>query len=166
MIDDKGYRHNVGIVLCNERNQLFWARRVNQGGWQFPQGGVKNGEAPDDAMYRELYEELGLKPEQVELMGKTGDWAYYDLPERFIRRGSLPLCVGQKQIWYLLRFTGSEEDICFDCSDKPEFDRWRWVDYWEPAFDVIYFKRDVYLSALTEMWSFLYPGITPTLPKS
>jgi len=166
MIDDKGYRHNVGIVLCNDRNQLFWARRVNQGGWQFPQGGVQEGEAPDDAMYRELYEEIGLKPAQVELMGKTGDWAYYDLPERFIRRGSLPLCVGQKQIWYLLRFTGNEDDISFDCSDQPEFDRWRWVDYWEPAFDVIYFKRDVYLSALTEMWSFLYPGITPNLPKN
>jgi len=166
MIDDKGYRHNVGIVLCNDRNQLFWARRVNQGGWQFPQGGVQEDEAPDDAMYRELYEEIGLKPNQVELMGKTGDWAYYDLPERFIRRGSLPLCVGQKQIWYLLRFTGNEGDISFDCSDQPEFDRWRWVDYWEPAFDVIYFKRDVYLSALTEMWSFLYPGITPNLPKN
>lgn len=166
MIDDKGYRHNVGIVLCNDRNQLFWARRANQGGWQFPQGGINEGESPDEAMYRELYEEIGLKECQVEVLGKTGDWAHYDLPERFIRQGSLPLCVGQKQIWFMLKLLGDESQIRFDCSDTPEFDSWRWVEYWEPAFDVVYFKRNVYLSALTEMWTLLFPGVTPKMPKN
>ena len=166
MIDDNGYRCNVGIILCNGNNKLFWARRANQDGWQFPQGGIDDNETPDEAMYRELYEEIGLKPEQVEVIGRTSEWAYYDLPERFVRRNSFPICKGQKQIWYMLRLLGEEEDIHFDSTSTPEFDNWRWVDYWEPAFDVVHFKRNVYLSALTEMWTLLFPGITPNLPKN
>lgn len=165
MIDDDGYRRNVGIILCNQHNKLFWARRANQTGWQFPQGGMDEGETPEQAMYRELYEEIGLNSESVELIGRTGEWVYYDLPKQFIRKDSFPLCKGQKQIWFMLRFVGDETHISFDKTDSPEFDRWRWADYWEPAFDVVHFKRNVYLSALTEMWSCLFPGITPNLHK-
>jgi putative (di)nucleoside polyphosphate hydrolase len=165
MIDDNGYRQNVGIILCNQRNKLFWARRSNHNGWQFPQGGIDEGETPEQAMYRELYEEIGLKPEQVEVVGRTGEWTYYDLPKRYVRTGNLPICKGQKQIWFMLRLVADEKDISFNTTDKPEFDRWRWVDYWEPAFDVVHFKRNVYLSALTEMWSSLFPGIAPSLNK-
>jgi len=165
MIDEDGYRHNVGIILCNGRNKLFWARRANQEGWQFPQGGINEGETPSQAMFRELYEEIGLKQHQVEIIGRTGEWVYYDLPKRFVRHNSFPFCKGQKQVWYMLRLKGDENDISFDTTNTPEFDQWRWVDYWEPAFDVVYFKRNVYLSALTEMWSQLFPGITPHLPR-
>lgn len=165
MIDEDGYRLNIGIILCNDENKLFWARRAGQDGWQFPQGGMKEGEEPDEAMYRELYEEVGLEPHQVEIITRTGGWVRYDLPERFIRYNSFPLCVGQKQIWYLLRFLGEDEDVCFDRTDTPEFDCHRWVDYWEPAFDVVYFKRNVYMKALTEMWGSLFPGIMPSVPN-
>ncbi len=165
MIDEDGYRRNVGIILCNQQNKLFWARRANQTGWQFPQGGMDEGETPEQAMYRELYEEIGLTSKSVEVIGRTGEWVYYDLPKRFIRSNSFPICKGQKQIWFLLRLLDDEQKICFETTEKPEFDRWRWAEYWEPAFDVVYFKRNVYLSALTEMWSHLFPGITPNLHK-
>lgn len=163
MIDDNGYRRNVGIILCNQQNKLFWARRVNQSGWQFPQGGIDEGETYEQAMYRELHEEIGLKPEHVEIICQTREWVYYDLPQRFIRSGNLPVCKGQKQIWFMLRLVGEEGNISFNATDTPEFDCWRWVEYWEPAFDVVYFKRNVYLSTLTEMWSSLFPGITPNI---
>ena len=114
-------------------------------------------------MFRELHEEIGLKPEHVEIVGKTREWVYYDLPKRFVRMDSFPICKGQKQIWFMLRLVGDEREISFDTTDTPEFDSWRWADYWEPAFDVVHFKRNVYLSALTEMWSFLFPGITPSI---
>lgn len=165
MIDEDGYRLNIGIILCNAENKLFWARRTGQDGWQFPQGGMKEGEKPDEAMYRELHEEVGLERHHVKIITRTGDWFRYDLPERFIRYNSFPLCIGQKQIWYLLRFIGDESDIRFDCSDTPEFDDFRWVEYWEPAFDVVYFKRSVYMQALTEMWGSLFPGIVPSIPN-
>ncbi|MEO1889194.1 MAG: RNA pyrophosphohydrolase [Cycloclasticus sp.] len=165
MIDDDGYRRNVGIILCNQQNKLFWARRANQSGWQFPQGGMDEGETHEEAMYRELHEEIGLKPEHVEILCQTREWVYYDLPKRFIRSGSLPVCKGQKQIWFMLRLVGDESQIRFDVTDTPEFDSWRWADYWEPAFDVVHFKRNVYLSALTEMWSSLFPGITPNIHR-
>jgi len=165
MIDEDGYRRNVGIILCNQQNKLFWARRANQTGWQFPQGGMDEGETPEQAMYRELYAEIGLTSKSVEVIGRTGEWVYYDLPKRFIRSNSFPICKGQKQIWFLLRLLDDEQKICFETTEKPEFDRWRWAEYWEPAFDVVYFKRNVYLSALTEMWSHLFPGITPNLHK-
>jgi len=165
MIDEDGYRRNVGIILCNQQNELFWARRANQTGWQFPQGGMDEGATPEQAMYRELYEEIGLTSKSVEVIGRTGEWVYYDLPKRFIRSNSFPICKGQKQIWFLLRLLDDEQKICFETTEKPEFDRWRWAEYWEPAFDVVYFKRNVYLSALTEMWSHLFPGITPNLHK-
>jgi len=163
MIDENGYRHNVGIILCNQQNQLFWARRANQSGWQFPQGGIDEGETPEQAMYRELYEEVGLSVDQVELIGRTSEWVYYDLPKRFVRKDAFRSCIGQKQIWFMLRLLEDDNKISFDTGSVPEFDSWRWTDYWEPAFDVVHFKRNVYLSALTEMWSSLFPGVTPNL---
>ncbi|ORU93018.1 MAG: RNA pyrophosphohydrolase [Cycloclasticus sp. symbiont of Poecilosclerida sp. N] len=165
MIDDDGYRQNIGIILCNHENKLFWARRANQSGWQFPQGGMNEGETHEEAMYRELYEEIGLKPKHVEVLCQTRKWAYYDLPKRFIRTGSFPVYKGQKQIWFMLRLVGDEDNISFDTTDTPEFDSWRWADYWEPAFDVVHFKRNVYLSALTEMWSSAFPSITSDIYK-
>ncbi|MGX2030540.1 MULTISPECIES: RNA pyrophosphohydrolase [Methylocaldum] len=164
MIDADGYRLNVGIVLCNNDGRVFWARRVGMRSWQFPQGGIKLNEAPEAAMYRELYEEVGLKKHDVQLIGRTGDWLRYDLPERYIRKHSFPLCIGQKQLWYILRLSSEESKIRLDCSERPEFDAWCWVDYWYPVSDVVYFKRQVYRQALTELGNYLTPGTVSTSP--
>ena len=148
MIDPDGYRPNVGIVLMHPDGRVFWARRVRRDGWQFPQGGMNTDETPLEAMYRELYEETGLQPEHVAVLGVTPGWLRYRLPPRAIRRNDRLVCIGQKQVWYLLRFTGTDADLRLDLTDKPEFDGWRWVSYWYPLGQVVTFKRGVYARAL------------------
>ena len=101
MIDADGFRPNVGIVVLGPNKQVLWAKRVGQDAWQFPQGGIQRGESPEDALYRELHEELGLKQHDVEVMGCTQGWLRYRLPLRYIRRNKKPLCIGQKQKWFL-----------------------------------------------------------------
>ncbi|PLY17228.1 MAG: RNA pyrophosphohydrolase [Sedimenticola sp.] len=161
MIDSEGFRPNVGIIICNHQNQLFWGRRVGQNAWQFPQGGIKEQETPEEAMFRELEEEVGLSRLQVEILGTTDDWLRYRLPKRYIRHHCQPLCIGQKQRWFLLRVKCNETDFCLDSSTKPEFDHWRWVKYWHPLREVVYFKRKVYARALEELAPLLFPDGTP-----
>ena len=151
MIDPDGYRPNVGIVLMHPDGRVFWARRVHRDGWQFPQGGMNSDETPLEAMYRELREETGLLPEHVEVLGATPGWLRYRLPQRAIRRHDRLVCIGQKQVWFLLRLTGQESDLRLDLTDKPEFDHWRWVDFWYPVEHVVTFKRGVYSSALRHL---------------
>ena len=139
MIDPDGFRPNVGIILTNELGQVLWARRIGQDSWQFPQGGIHHNESPEQALYRELHEEVGLLPEDVEILACTRGWLRYRLPQRLIRNHSQPICVGQKQ---------------------PEFDGWRWVSYWYPLGQVVPFKRDVYRRAMKE----LAPRLLTTLP--
>lgn len=158
MIDENGYRANVGMIIINKENKVFWGRRVGQQSWQFPQGGVDDDESPLDAMYRELWEETGLKPEHVELLSETNDWLAYDLPKRY-QRNTSPLCIGQKQKWFLLRLVVDDESIDFSQGHKAEFDAFRWVNYWYPIRKVIYFKRGVYRNALNELSR--EAGITP-----
>ena len=157
MIDRDGYRPNVGIILCNANNQVFWGKRIREHSWQFPQGGIKYGESPEQAMYRELMEEVGLSPHHVKILGRTRDWLRYDVPSTWVRREWRGSYRGQKQIWYLLRLTGRECDVYLRANHKPEFDAWRWHDYWAPVDEVIDFKRDVYLGALQELARFLRP---------
>lgn len=151
MIDADGFRPNVGIVIANERGQVLWTRRVGQDAWQFPQGGISDGESPEQALYRELYEEVGLEQGDVELLACTRGWLRYRLPQRLIRRGNKPLCIGQKQKWFLLRMRGDEGKIRFDRGHKPEFDHWQWVSYWYPLGQVVSFKREVYRRAMKEL---------------
>jgi len=157
VIDSQGYRANVGIVLSNGEGRLLWARRIGQDAWQFPQGGISVDETPEEAMYRELREEIGLDTEHVKVIGQTSDWIRYRLPKRFIRHNSKPLCIGQKQIWFLLNFVGAENQVRFDCCDKPEFDRWRWINYWDPVDQVVSFKRRVYSAVLKEFEPIVKP---------
>lgn len=152
VIDADGFRPNVGIILSNSQGQLLWARRIGgQDAWQFPQGGINPNETPEQALYRELYEEVGLKPSDVEILACTKGWLRYRLPHRLVRQNSQPTCVGQKQKWFLLRFKGDETSVQFENGGKAEFDDWRWVNYWYPLGKVVAFKRDVYRRALREL---------------
>ena len=151
MIDSEGFRPNVGIILANEYGQVLWAKRIGHNAWQFPQGGIQYGESPEDALFRELYEEVGLLPEHVEIVAQTRGWLRYRLPYRYIRSDSNPVCIGQKQKWFLLRLIGSTKHICLNTTDPAEFDEWQWVSYWYPLGQVVNFKKDVYRRALTEL---------------
>ncbi|GAB6034501.1 RNA pyrophosphohydrolase [Galenea microaerophila] len=151
MIDDQGYRSNVGIIIVNKEGKLFWGKRVHQDAWQFPQGGIRPHETPQQAAFRELKEEVGLSPSDVRVIGKTEDWLYYDLPSHLIRHHSHPVCVGQKQIWFMFGLVADDKAIQLETHTIPEFEDWRWVDYWLPVQDVVDFKRGVYQKALTEL---------------
>tara|TARA_R110002072_G_scaffold269868_2_gene429410 strand:- start:146225 stop:146737 length:513 start_codon:yes stop_codon:yes gene_type:complete len=152
MIDAEGFRPNVGIIICNPRGQVLWAKRIGQDAWQFPQGGIRQGERLQQAMYRELKEEVGLEARDVEILSSTRDWLYYQLPRHFIRQHSNPVCIGQKQKWFLLSLRGEESRICLSNPDMAaEFDDWRWVSFWYPLSQVIDFKREVYRQALKQL---------------
>ena len=155
MLDREGFRPNVGIILLNARNEVFWGKRLRTHSWQFPQGGIKYGESPEQAMLRELHEEVGLRPEHVRILARTRDWLRYEVPDHFIRRDARGHYRGQKQIWFLLRLMGRDSDLDLRATDHPEFDAWRWNEYWVPLDLVIEFKRDVYQMALNELARFL-----------
>jgi putative (di)nucleoside polyphosphate hydrolase len=156
MLDKDGYRPNVGIILVNPRNEVFWGKRIREHSWQFPQGGIDRGETPEQAMYRELHEEVGLQPEHVRIIGRTRDWLRYEVPQNWVRREWRGHYRGQKQIWFLLRLIGKDSDVCLRATEHPEFDAWRWHDYWIPLDAVIEFKRGVYQQALTELSRLLF----------
>ncbi|VAW34264.1 Adenosine (5')-pentaphospho-(5'')-adenosine pyrophosphohydrolase [hydrothermal vent metagenome] len=118
MIDIDGYRPNVGIILLDNNGKVFFAKRYQDNGWQFPQGGINTDETNEEAMYRELYEEIGLKPEHVELIGSTPGWLRYKLPKKYQRKHSKPLCIGQKQVWFLLKFIGDESVFSLSFSES------------------------------------------------
>ena len=165
-IDAEGYRANVGIVLMRDSGEVFLGQRTGGRGWQFPQGGVRQGEPVEQALFRELQEEIGLTEKHVTLAAATADWLRYRLPKRYVRRGRGPTCIGQKQRWFLLRVAVPEADLRFDFArtNEPEFDDWRWANYWEPVREVIYFKRPVYMRMLTELAPRAFPGGAPAHP--
>jgi len=151
VIDPDGYRPNVGIVLMRDDGSVFWARRISRDGWQFPQGGMNTDETPREAMFRELREETGLAPEHVEVLAATPGWLRYRLPRRCVRQGERPVCVGQKQVWFLLRLVADDSAVRLDLTDSPEFVEFRWVDFWYPLLHVVSFKREVYQQALQHL---------------
>ena len=148
MIDFDGYRPNVGIVICNRKGQVLWAKRYGQNSWQFPQGGINDNESAEQAMYRELYEEVGLQPKDVKVLYASKHWLRYKLPKRLLRYDSKPVCIGQKQRWFLLQLVGDEKNINMNTTKSPEFDGWRWVSFWYPVRQVVSFKKDVYRKAM------------------
>jgi putative (di)nucleoside polyphosphate hydrolase len=164
VIDTDGFRANVGIVLMRDGGEVFLGRRTGGRGWQFPQGGIRRGEPLEDALYRELHEEVGLMSRDVELIGRTDRWLRYRLPSRYVRRNRTPVCIGQKQRWCLLRLKQRDAPFAFDRTEAPEFDSWRWTSYWEPVREVIYFKRPVYKRALLELAPLAFPQGMPALP--
>lgn len=150
MIDNDGFRPNVGIILANERGQVLWAKRVGQDAWQFPQGGIESHESPEEALYRELREEIGLEKDSVEVVGSTKGWLRYRLPKRMLRQNASGF-VGQKQKWFLLKMLSDDKTVTFERSKTPEFDLWQWVTYWYPLGQVVSFKQDVYRKAMKEL---------------
>ena len=164
VIDPDGFRANVGIVLMRGAGEVFLGRRAGGRGWQFPQGGMREGESLEEAVFRELDEEIGLGREDVELVGHTARWLRYRLPARYVRRKQQPLCIGQKQRWFLLRLRREPMEFDFERTDEPEFDEWRWASFWDPVREVIYFKRGVYQRALLELAPLAFPGGVPPLP--
>ncbi len=161
MIDVDGYRPNVGIIISNQQGQLLWAKRIGQDAWQFPQGGIQKGENAEQAMYRELHEEVGLYPEDIEIVASTRGWLRYRLPKNLLRPRSRAKFIGQKQKWFLLRLVADDQKIDLKHSGSPEFDGWRWVSYWYPMSAVVPFKKDVYRSALRELLRPLEKAMTP-----
>ena len=155
MIDSDGYRANVGIIILNDEGKVFFGKRIGQQAWQFPQGGIDEGESPEQAMYRELFEEVGLKPEAVDVLARTEEWLKYEIPGNLIRKRSYPRCIGQKQIWFLLKMLVPDDAISLVENDPQEFDAWEWVDFWYPPTQVIEFKQDVYKRALRELADFV-----------
>jgi putative (di)nucleoside polyphosphate hydrolase len=151
VIDEQGFRPNVGIILANSRGDLLWARRRGQNAWQFPQGGIHEDETPEQAMYRELGEEVGLEESDVEMLACTAGWLKYRLPPQFMRHRKNPNFVGQKQKWFLLRLVSEDQRVRVDAHATPEFDQWRWVSYWYPLGQIVAFKREVYRRALWEL---------------
>lgn len=166
MIDSDGFRANVGIVLLNDRAQAFWGRHVGMSAWQFPQGGIKKNETPTIAMFRELEEEVGLRSDHVEVIGCTQGWLRYRLPKQYIRHHQKPLCIGQKQRWFVLRLAAAEKHVDLNLTSEPEFDDWCWIDYWKPLNSVVSFKREVYEQALSELAPLVRETTAANIPLS
>lgn len=164
LIDADGFRANVGIILMRDNGEVFLGRRTGGRGWQFPQGGMREGESLEQALYRELHEEIGLTSADVKLLGRTERWLRYRLPARYVRRHHHPVCIGQKQRWFLLTLQRENATFAFDSTTEPEFDEWRWTSYWEPVREVIYFKRAVYVKALEELAPVAFTRGAPAAP--
>ncbi len=163
-IDQDGFRANVGIVLMRADRSVFLGGRTGGRGWQFPQGGMQPQETPEQALYRELREEVGLEPGDVQIVASSRRWLRYRLPRQYVRRNSMPICIGQKQRWFLLLLSSPETHVRFDATGQPEFETGQWVNYWTPVREVIYFKRAVYARALHELARLAFPDDPPPLP--
>ncbi|GLR08335.1 hypothetical protein GCM10007905_10540 [Mixta theicola] len=108
-------------------------------------------------MYRELFEEVGLHRKDVRLLASTRNWLRYKLPKRLVRWDTKPVCIGQKQKWFLLQLMCNDADINMQTSSTPEFDGWRWVSFWYPVRQVVSFKRDVYRRVMKEFAAVVMP---------
>ncbi|WP_304985487.1 RNA pyrophosphohydrolase [Coxiella-like endosymbiont] len=159
VINKRGFRLSVGMVLVNQQGKVFWGRRVGDlNAWQFPQGGFLPNETPYEAMIRELKEEIGLTVSEVIYVAETRRWYRYRLSARFRRyENGRALCIGQRQKWFLLRLVSDDACISLTHLSQPEFDQWCWVEYWYPINHVVKFKRGIYRKVLKEFFEFVQP---------
>ncbi|MDB6182680.1 RNA pyrophosphohydrolase [Paracoccus fistulariae] len=142
------YRACAGVVLINDDGRVFAGQRIEMpGAWQMPQGGIDKGETPKQAALRELVEETGVTPDQVDLLGETPDWLYYDLPDEMVGKIWKGKYGGQRQKWFLMRFKGEDRDIRIE-TEHPEFDKWCWIKADDLLDNIVPFKRDVYASVI------------------
>lgn len=141
------YRPCVGVMLVNGEGKAFVGRRIdNKEGdrWQMPQGGVDPGEPLDAAMLRELAEETGARPEHLHILARLEEELFYDLPPELQGKLWGGRYRGQRQSWYLVRFTGSDADIDLAAHESPEFCAWKWVEPDLLPELIVPFKREVY----------------------
>ncbi|ESQ77305.1 RNA pyrophosphohydrolase [Asticcacaulis sp. AC402] len=147
-----GYRPNVGVVVFNRDGQVWIGHRFGMAGdyaWQFPQGGIDEGEDLEEAARRELYEETGIKT--IDLIGRTKDWVIYDFPADVLAQGKIGKNFkGQKQIWFAFRFTGEDSEVDLNAHHEQEFSRWEWCDMACVIDRVVHFKRDSYRQVIKE----------------
>ena len=141
------YRPCVGVMLVNAEGKAFVGKRIdNREGdwWQMPQGGVDDGEDVETALMREIWEEAGAKPEHLEIIARLPQELVYDLPAELNGKLWGGRYKGQRQSWFLVRFTGTDADIDLEAHDPPEFCDWKWVEPDELPGLIVPFKRDVY----------------------
>jgi putative (di)nucleoside polyphosphate hydrolase len=145
------YRPCVGVMLLNAEGHVFAGQRIDrdQDAWQMPQGGIDAGETPRDAALRELAEETGISPDLVEILAETRGWLPYDLPPDIVPNIWKGRFRGQEQKWFLLRFTGSDDQVVIR-TPHPEFSKWRWLPPEELLDRIVPFKRAVYARVLEE----------------
>ncbi len=143
------YRASIGFMMIDSRKKVFLGRRCwpkdSPYRYQMPQGGIEPGETPEEALWREMFEEIGLTKQNVQLLAESKEWLTYDLPQRM--RTSID---GNKQKWFLLYFSGKQEDLKFDNERRPEFCGARWVPPKKVPYLVIPFKKSVYRRVLEE----------------
>ena len=150
-VNNEGYRPNVAIVVINSMNKVLICRRKNTRTWQFPQGGIDNGEDIKKAMYRELSEEVGLSKDDVSLVGESEGTISYDIPKTIRSKVLGGKFKGQEQKWFLLKLKKDNSEIKLDNETFPEFDKYEWVSFWQPLNRIVDFKREAYREALSEL---------------
>lgn len=156
MIDKEGYRANIGILLINRDKKVMLAKRYKENSWQLPQGGIDKGETLIEALYRELYEEIGLSKKDVTIIAKTPKWLRYKLPKGYLSQNQKPFYIGQKQVWFMLKLESSDERISLDKNEEIEFDDWKWVNFWDPIDAVVDFKKNIYEDMLKALAPILF----------
>tara|TARA_Y100000590_G_scaffold54738_1_gene57194 strand:- start:796 stop:1299 length:504 start_codon:yes stop_codon:yes gene_type:complete len=146
------YRLCVVAMIVGPLNKVLWCRRIEHDGWQFPQGGIDQGESPLEAVLRETKEEVGLQEEDIDIVFEAKDWFKYDVPRdkrpKYFRKN---VYKGQKQKWFLVKLLSDDTKINLHASRPMEFDKWIWSTYWYPLHTIVPFKKEVYRQALIHL---------------
>jgi len=151
MNEESNYRLNVGLIIVNNYGKVLICKRKNSNQWQFPQGGIDKGESPIEAAKREIFEEVGIKPSKIKVLGKIKDWVKYEIPKELSKKSFKKKgIVGQKQKWFIFKIK-SEACISFVNDPDNEFDDFAWVSYWRPIALIVSFKKEVYRNVLAEL---------------
>ncbi|SIO04548.1 putative (di)nucleoside polyphosphate hydrolase [Parasphingorhabdus marina DSM 22363] len=149
------YRPCAGVMLANRRGQVFAGQRLDAkdsafpDAWQMPQGGIDPGEDAEMAAVRELEEETGIAPHHIQIIAQCAEEHFYDLPDELMGKIWKGKYRGQRQTWFLMRFTGEDSDVNI-ATDHPEFSAWKWMHPQQLPNLIVPFKRDLYRAIISE----------------